>query len=78
MKRRRQAALFLPLLLLTLFGCQPAALHLEADRLTYDAVAPEYLQYVDADPRLDDEQRARRRRTVEAWSARLELAGGDR
>jgi hypothetical protein len=44
----------------------------QADRATYDAVAPEYSAYVAADPKLDDEQRARRNRTVETWRLRVE------
>jgi hypothetical protein len=44
----------------------------QADRATYDAVAPEYSAYVAADTKLDEEQRARRNRTVETWRLRVE------
>lgn len=44
----------------------------QADRATYDAVAPEYAAYVASDPRLTVEQRERRNRTVEMWRLRLE------
>ena len=70
---------FLLLLLPThLTGCSiltaPEGTYVAADRATYDAVAPEYRAYVTSDPNLDDEQRARRHRTVETWRVRLESA----
>jgi hypothetical protein len=52
----------------------PAGSYVSADRATYDAIAPEYQQYVSADPSLDPEQRQRRTRTVELWRRRLESA----
>jgi hypothetical protein len=72
---------FLLLLLPThLTGCSvltaPEGTYVAADRATYDAVAPEYCAYVTNDPSLDDEQRARRRRTVDTWRVRLEAAEG--
>jgi hypothetical protein len=39
-----------------------------AARATYDAIAPEYRAYVDADPQLTDEQRAIRRATLDRWN----------
>ena len=69
--------LFLPLSQCT--GCaalpQPPADYVAADRATYEAVAPEYAAYVEADERLDAEQKARRARTVAAWDARVRAAG---
>lgn len=43
----------------------------EAERATVDAIAPEYSAYVQADPRLDAEQKARRLRTIETWQRRV-------
>jgi len=58
-------------------GCvTPAGEYVAADAATYDAVAPEYLEYVDADPKLGPEQKASRRRTVETWRIRNQSAGG--
>jgi len=42
-----------------------------ADGATYDAIAPEYRAYVEADTRLDAEQKARRIRTIESWLLRV-------
>jgi 4-amino-4-deoxy-L-arabinose transferase-like glycosyltransferase len=44
----------------------------QADRATYDAVAPEYAAYVAGDPKLTVEQRERRNRTVEMWRLRVQ------
>lgn len=57
-------------------ACTPGAAYVEADRLTYEAVAPDHRRYVDADPNLDAEQKARRHRTLDAWAVRLDRAGG--
>lgn len=45
-----------------------------ADRATYEAVAPTYLQYVDADASLDSDEKKRRARTITTWRLRLEQA----
>lgn len=63
-------------LLLGLSACAPGAAYVEADRLTHEAIAPEYRGYVDADQALDAEAKARRHRTVDAWAVRIERAGG--
>ena len=58
-----------------LSGC--SGLHsnyVSADRLTYEAVAPEYLDYLEADPDLSTEERDRRLRTLESWEARVVAA----
>jgi len=65
-----------PLMLGALAACSPAAAYLEADRLTYEAIAPDHRRYVDGDPALTDEQRQRRRDTLDAWRVRLDLAEG--
>lgn len=57
-------------------GCAPSKAYVEADRLTYEAVAPEYLRYVEADPALSADQRQLRRDNVEAWAIRIRNAGG--
>lgn len=76
-----------PLLLLALVallgtgGCSamqsPVAAYVAADRATFEAIAPEYLEYVEDDPSLIDEQRQRRERTVAAWRLRVEEAEGE-
>lgn len=63
------------LVLLSLAGCQGvSASYAEADAATYDAVAPEYLGYVDADPALTKDQKVRRHETVDSWKARKDHA----
>lgn len=42
-----------------------------AERATYDAVAPEYLEYVEADPGLDEAAKQNRRSTVKTWNDRI-------
>lgn len=64
-----------PLLLLLVACCAcltscaggPDLLFVSASRAAHDAIAPEYLHYVDADPALTQEQRDRRRATVTRW-----------
>ena len=55
-------------------GRSPSQAYVAADRATYEAVAPEYATYVNDDATLDDDQRARRVRTVETWRLRIESA----
>lgn len=78
----RAACLLAALLLLPPFAGGCAALPggagsaaAAADRATYDAVAPEYAAYVAGDPSLDDAQRARRQRTLDAWKLRVDAGG---
>jgi len=59
------------LLILAAAGCSPQAMYVASDRLTYEAIAPEYVQYVQGDPYLTPAQKRRRERTVAAWGARL-------
>lgn len=66
-------ALVLPLALLG--GCgSPTSAYVQADRATFEAVAPEYRAYVTVDGGLDAGQRARRIRTIDTWRLRLESA----
>lgn len=48
--------------------------YVDADRATYEAVAPAYLNYVQADQSIDSDERARRERTIRTWRLRLEQA----
>ncbi len=52
-------------------GCTIAPSYVKADRATYNAIAPEYRAYVDADPKLDQSEKTRRRGTLQSWDARL-------
>jgi len=48
--------------------------YVAADRATYEALGPKYLEYVRTDPRLDDGGKKRRARTITTWRLRLEQA----
>lgn len=45
-----------------------------ADRATYEAIAPEFVDYVESDESLSESQKRHRRLTVETWRLRLEEA----
>ena len=45
-----------------------------AELATYESIAPEYQSYVDADPKLSQEEKQRRFNTIETW--RLRVGGG--
>jgi len=45
-----------------------------ADRATYDAVAPAYKAYVNADASLNADEKKTRSRTITTWRLRLEQA----
>lgn len=49
----------------------PSQIDVAADRATYDAIAADYLRYVNADAALSVEDKARRARTIETWGIRL-------
>lgn len=53
-------------------GCSTTKTYVQADKLTFDAIAPSYKKYVEEDEALDDEQKARRLRTIETWRLRIE------
>ena len=60
------------LCVLALNGCSGLqGSYVDADRLTYKAVAPVYLRYTEADLELDDRAKKRRRRLVRSWDGRL-------
>lgn len=52
----------------------PAAAYVAADKATYNAVAPEYWEYVKADPKLVQDQKDRRLRTLKTWELRIKSA----
>lgn len=57
---------------LLLTGCQGVTpVYVQADRLTHDAIAPEFRAYVDADEALSPNQRARRVMLLESWEERI-------
>ncbi len=65
--------------LLFLPGCSTQSAYVAADRETYEAIAPEYRAYVEADPKLTPKQKGRRERSVESWGGRLtEAESGDK
>ena len=66
------------LLAFVLAGCTPGKAYVAADQGIFDAITPEYLQYVEADTALDAGQKARRVRTVQAWKILLDKAGGEK
>jgi|GEM_PF-6416612 len=47
----------------------------EADALTYQAIAPSFIEYVDRDAMLDEDQRELSLATLSTWRARLIAAG---
>lgn len=59
------------LLALLLLGCKADQAFTVAARQAYDATIPEWIAYVDADASLTKEQRDRRHRTAELWSAAI-------
>jgi hypothetical protein len=61
---------------LALCACTPTQAFAEAEKATYDAIAPEYLQYVRSDPALSSEEVARREALIRAWLVDLDAVGG--
>ena len=58
--------------LIFLGGCvNPSA---QAEKATFEAIAPEYSAYVQADPNLSAEAKSIRLDTVETWRRRVEVA----
>ena len=61
--------------LVLLTGCEGISVadaYVKADRLTYDAIAPSYRAYVEADEKLDAPSKASRMRLLETWKLRIE------
>lgn len=58
-----------------LSGCGSIAKeYVAADRATYEAIAPEYRKYVEADESLDDDGKKLRLANSDSWKYRLEQA----
>lgn len=56
-------------------GCATIpAVYVAADRATYNAIAPEYLEYVTQDGTYSPEQKELRRLTIESWERRIKAA----
>ena len=53
-------------------GISVADAYVQADQLTYDAIAPSYRAYVQADEKLDAPSKASRMRLLETWKLRIE------
>lgn len=53
-------------------GISVADAYVKADRLTYDAIAPSFRAYVEADEKLDAPSKASRIRLLETWNLRIE------
>lgn len=64
----------LGMLLLSAGGCSSGSADpfVQGMNLTYNAVAPEYVTYIQADATLDAAAKARRARTVQAWRASID------
>ena len=63
------------ILFVLLAGCSQKELqvYVEADKLTYEAIADEYVGLV-KESKLDDEQKDRRYRLVKTWKMRIDNA----
>lgn len=62
--------------LLVLSACTPVQAYVEADRATYQAIAPDHRMYVQNDPALSGEQKARRFNLLDSWDLRTRKAEG--
>lgn len=58
-------------------GCVLDKEYVAADKTTFDAVAPGYGAYVESDPKLDADAKARLLRTIESWRIRIAAARGE-
>lgn len=67
-------ALFLLAVAMVVAGCSSADMkaYIEADKLTYDALAPEYLELVNESDKLDKDQKGRRKKLIETWKMRID------
>jgi len=57
-------------------SCTPTHPYTMADRETFNAIAPDYTRYVQADAQLSQAQRDLKLLTVETWRMRVEAAEG--
>jgi nicotinamidase-related amidase len=67
----KKAKRLVPLLVLALAGC---CLDTKALEQVRDAIAPEYLAYVNADASKTQDEKDRRARTVQAWDVWIQEA----
>jgi hypothetical protein len=68
--------LILPVIFLALAGCAgPSQDYVDADALTYNALAADAVYGIKNNPALDEEQKKRHLNTVKTWRLRLEKAG---
>ena len=64
--------LLLPALLTLLCGCGSLpSQYVAADRAMHNEVAPAHRRYVEEDASLDEDQKARRFRLLDAWESRV-------
>lgn len=65
------------LALLALGACTtPSKAYVDADAATYNSLGQAHRAYVEADPDLTAEERARKLRVLDSWRIRVERAGG--
>jgi hypothetical protein len=68
--------LLLSFFVLALAGCRgPAQDYVDADALTYNALAADAVYGIKNNPALDADQKERHLRTIKTWKLRLEKAG---
>lgn len=63
--------LLLPVVLFCAAGCSLPG-DAQAEQSTYNAIAPEYQQYFEADAKLSPEQKQRRENTLATWKMRID------
>lgn len=68
--------LALVLVLASCSGCSVPQVYVQADRATYEVVAPEYLEYLSKDEALDPKVREARALLIQSWDLRLRKAEG--
>lgn len=74
MRRWKSVASLLGLAVVCCSCAGPAEAYVQADRATYEAIAPEYRAYVEADEDLDEAQVQRRIDLLSTWEARIRAA----
>jgi hypothetical protein len=70
--RSQLLAVVLSVLIPACAALDPA--YVQAERATFDALAPAHRSYVDADLDLSGDEKARRMRLLDSWEARIERA----
>ena len=61
----------------TVTGCVlPTEQYVEADRATYEVIAPRYLEYLNQDGRLTQEDIDIHKRLLQSWDLRIRKASG--